>query len=119
MAMMTDHDLLVSIDASLKELVAISRARRPKHPTVDLDGPHGDPIIKAKEPRDWTGEPMNGRRFSECPPAYLDLLVSRYDYFISNAERDMKDATDEDELSKARKNLKYATLDRGRAAGWA
>lgn len=75
-------------------------------PSVNLDGPHGDPVIKAKDPRDWTGEPMNGKRFSECPPAYLDMLADRYDYFAGK-----DDSTDE--------KRRYAKLDAARARAWA
>lgn len=102
-------ELLASIDASLKTLVTIAQARRSAAPagapSVDLDGPHGDPEVKAKDPRDWTGEPMKGRRFSECPPVYLDLLADRYEYF----------ATQEPDEKKRN----YNRLDAARARGWA
>src|SRR4051812_5509778 len=62
------------------------------------DGQHGDPLIKAKDPRDWAGDSMKGRKFSECPPEYLDLLAARYDYFAEKAERAKTDATDDAEL---------------------
>lgn len=74
-------------------------------PPVSLEGPHGDPIVKAKCPRDWTGDPMTGRHFSECPAEYLDLLASRFDYF----------AEKETDPQKKR----YNVLDAGRARGWA
>lgn len=70
-----------------------------------LDGQYGDPVVKAKDPRDWTGEPMTGKRFSECPPAYLDLLAERYDYFASKETDAKKQA--------------YAVKDAQRARGWA
>jgi hypothetical protein len=96
--------LLRSIDSSLKSLLAMQGGA---HQTerVDLDGPHGDPVIKAKDPRDWTGEPMKGRKFSECPPDYLDMVAERFDYFASK-EEDPKKA-------------KYNRLDAARARGWA
>lgn len=72
---------------------------------ADLDGPHGDPDIKAKSPRDWTGEAMTGRKFSECPPEYLDLLAERFDYFNTREE----DA----------KKRGYNARDAARARGWA
>lgn len=96
-------DLLRSIDASLKQLVIILRPAEPL--TVNLDGPHGDPIVRAKSPRDWTGEDQLGKPFSQCPPAYLDLIAARYDYFASTAEDEQK--------------RKYARLDAARARGWA
>jgi hypothetical protein len=42
---------------------------------------------------------------SECPPAYLDLVASRLDYF----------AAKEEDAKKAR----YNRLDASRARGWA
>ena len=101
--------LLTSIDASLRKLVAIAESRRQKQPSVDLDGPHGDPTVKAKDPRDWTGEPQQGKRFSECPPEYLEMVAERLDYF--NAQ-----LGDSDEDKKKRK---FNTLDAARARGWA
>lgn len=97
-------DLLKSIDARLKTIVELLRPREaPK--AEDLDGPHGDPEVKAKDPRDWTGPSMTGRRFSQCPPTYLDLLADRYDYFASQ-EADAKKAN-------------YNRRDAARARGWA
>ncbi len=86
-------------------LERILAALSPAVPSVDLDGPHGDPVIKAKDPRDWAGGSMRGRTFSECPPEYLDLLAERLDYFASKEE----DA----------KKQKYNLLDAQRARGWA
>lgn len=98
--------LLQSIDASLKVLVSRQGGvTAPAAERVDLDGPHGNPTVKAKDPRDWTGEPMKGRNFSECPPDYLDMLAERFDYFAGQ-EQDPKKA-------------KYNRLDAQRARGWA
>lgn len=97
--------LLTSIDASLKALLARSGTAPDVNDSV-CNGPHGDPIIKAKDPRDWSGEPMTGKRFSECPPEYLDLLADRYDYFAGK-----DDSTDE--------KRRYAKLDGARARAWA
>lgn len=109
--------LLRSIDASLKALVArqAPATAAPSAPAGvasdrDLDGKFGDPEIRARDPRDWTGEPMKGRKFSECPAEYLDLLAERLDYF---AEKNA--AGTEDEQKKAR----YQRLDASRARGWA
>ncbi len=77
-------------------------------PPVSLDGPHGDPVVKAKDPRDWAGEIQAGKRLSECPPAYLDLLADRYDFFAR------KNADDGDERKAG-----YARTDAARCRGWA
>ena len=95
--------LLKSIDASLQHLVSLAESRKPQ--SVDLDSEHGNPEVKAKDPRDWSGPSMFGKRFSECPATYLDVLADRYDHFASKE-------TDE-------KKRKYNLLDAARARGWA
>ncbi len=59
----------------------------------DLDGPYGNPVIKAADPRDWIGPSMRGKTLSECTPEYLFMLASRYDYFAEKAERDGAETT--------------------------
>ena len=115
---MSDPEVLAvlkSIDASLKALVAGRPAEpAPSAPTVasdrDLDGQYGDPEVKARDPRDWTGPTMKGRRFSQCQPEYLDMVAERLDYFSSQ----IKGETEEEQ-----KKLKYQKLDASRARGWA
>lgn len=91
--------------ALLRQILAALTPAAEKVPDRLLDGPYGDPVIKAKDPRDWTGEPMTGKRFSECPPDYLDLLAERYDFFASK---------EEDEKKRG-----YNVTDAKRARGWA
>lgn len=108
--------LLKSIDQSLRALVAIHRGKTIREERAkpaddkDLDGPHGDPVLKAKNPRDYVGPSMVGRKMSECPPEYLDLLADRYDYFAS-----MQDV----ETPEGAKKAHYNKLDAARARGWA
>ena len=126
--MVTEDTLAVlkSIDLSLRTLVVIAQKKAEARVTQgatksvaaeatdrDLDGDYGDPIVKAKSPRDWTGEPMLGRKFSECPPEYLELVAERLDYF---AERD--EATNE-LASNGKPKAYYSRLDAARARGWA
>ena len=106
--------LLTSIDASLKQLVASA----PKPPPAvadagDLDGQYGDPVIRAKDPKEWRGAPQNGKPFSACPPAYLDLVASRLDYFADKAEQDGT-------LTASGKPVApFNRRDAARARGWA
>lgn len=117
---------LQSIDSGIKALVAHFGAGRPQGatqqpsgmmpvPTVaserDLESQYGNPEVKAKDPRDWTGETQKGKRFSECPPEYLDMVASRLDYFASQHEG----SQDAEEQKKRRYNL----IDASRARGWA
>jgi hypothetical protein len=101
--------LLRSIDATMRAILLVLSEKRNDAPPVNdsvCNGPHGDPVVKAKDPRDWSGPTMKGRTFSECPPDYLDMLADRYDYFAT------KDGADE-------KDVRYAKLDAQRARGWA
>jgi hypothetical protein len=124
---------LRSIDASLKTLVQLSQARagaarpatspatsapatRPAPavaPDTDLDGEYGNPVIKAKDPRDWSGPTMNGRRLSECPAEYLDLLAARYDYFADQQELSNEQTT------SGKPRAPYTRREAARARGWA
>lgn len=107
--------LLRSIDATLKQLLAQTKAHTPKEiaSDADLDGQYGDPIVKVKDPRDWTGPSMKGRRFSECPSEYLEMVASRLDFFAESAERENKIA------SNGKPEAPYRRRDAARARGWA
>ncbi len=114
---MSDAEIILilrSIDASLKTLVAQASSQpQPPQPDVasdaDLDGQYGDPVVKARDPREWSGETQVGKRFSECPSAYLDMVAARLDYFSSK----LGDTEDD------RKKRLYNTRDAARARGWA
>lgn len=109
--------VLKSIDASLKELVAIARARRGTAASNvatdrDLDSTYGDPVVKF-DPRDWQGESCKGLKFSQCPADFLDLIAETFDYFADKAERD-------NEKTDAGKPVApYKRKDAARARGWA
>ena len=109
-------ELLTSIDASLKALVA--QGRKATAPTslvasdADLDGKYGDPELRFL-PRDWTGESFKGRRFSECPADLLMLVASAYDYFADKAE------LANEKTSNGKPVAPFKRADAARARGWA
>lgn len=108
-------ELLASIEKLLQQLVKQGRSSvsvGTVAPDSDLDSTHGDPEIKMKDPRDWNGAPMRGRKFSECPPDYLDLLAARFDFFADQAE-------EKDETYKGKPVAPYKRKDAARARGWA
>lgn len=130
------YALAQSMDASLKLLVAHFGAggkpqgasasvagERSASPRVasdrDLDSQYGDPEIKSKDPRDWTGAPMKGKHFSECPAEYLDLFADRMDFFIEQGQSDLEDPANDANHAEIRKKMKYNRLDASRARGWA
>ncbi len=108
-------ETLKSIDATLKQLLALQRGSAP--PLVasdaDLDGQFGDPLVRAKDPKSWTGDSQLGKPFSECPAEYLDLVASRLDFFAEKAEN-------EGTLTTTGKPIApYNRRDAARARGWA
>lgn len=114
-------DLLSSIDRTLKALLAIVqplvvqvRAAQPKPVASDrdLDGKYGDPVLKFK-PRDWTGAPFTGRRFSECPPALLEMVAETCDYFAQQAEQK------NERTNNGKPVADFKRADAARARGWA
>ncbi|MBI5518369.1 MAG: hypothetical protein HY909_31650 [Deltaproteobacteria bacterium] len=79
---------------------------------VDLDGPRGDPEVRFS-PRRWSGADFKGRRYSECDPAFLDMLADALEWF---AQRDDDSgAVDKNGNPKG----KWSRLDASRARGWA
>lgn len=101
--------LLTSIDATLKLLLAAMTNSNGAHASdADLDGQYGDPVVKAKDPKNWAGETMSGRKFSECTPAYLDQVADRAEHFAQ------KNAAAGDD-----KKAGYDRRDALRARGWA
>jgi len=75
-------------------------------PDSDLDSKYGDPKVRF-DPRDWAGESMKGRTFSQCPADYLEMMASALEYFA-----DKKAASDPQKAGYDRK-------DAARARGWA
>lgn len=113
-------DVLRSIDGHLQRMAAMLTQIMnaiPKQTLVandaDLDSQWGDPIVRAKDPRDWSKESQIGKPFSECPPEYLDLVAARLDYFAERAEA-------EGTLTSTGKPVApYNRRDAARARGWA
>lgn len=105
--------------AVLRELLQMrkSRDRAPNSDDAvasdsDLDSQYGDPEIKmTKMPRDWSGPNMKGRKFSQCPPEFLDALASFFDWAAEKAERD-------NELYNGKPVAPYKRKDASRARGW-
>jgi hypothetical protein len=82
-------------------------------PDSDLDGDHGNPTVKYDlKPKYWSGASMVGKRWSECPPEWLDACAA----YLSNYASALRDnPKEEDDAKKA----KYKEKDASRARGWA
>lgn len=123
-------DTLKSMDQSLKALVAHFGALRvpingnvpPSRPAYAMpteatdsmmDGQYGDPEIKTKDPRDWTGDVMRGAHFSQCSPEYLDQYAEFLNWMAEQAEAEGK-------TTQAGKPVAfYKRSDASLARGWA
>lgn len=82
----------------------------------DLDGPYGDPTVR-NDPKDWRGPSFAGCRFSECPPEYLDMLASLFEWRAT--KDDEKGARGEKNAKGYAINGKFPRMDAARARGWA
>lgn len=113
---------LDTIAARLDEVLKLLRANAPKEVADDatLDGQWGDPVVKARDPKDWMGETCVGKKFSECPVAYLDMVADRADYFAK--KNDEAGNKDDKGRPKSHWDRKNAALARGWArrlrSGW-
>lgn len=109
-------DLLRSIDASLKHLVRLMAATMVVAPSVasdsELDSQYGDPKVNFN-PRGWKGQSFKGRRYSQCPPEFLDALAEALDYFAGKAD-EKNEVTD-----KGKPVGDFKRKDAARARGWA
>ncbi len=116
--------LLTSIDQSMRKLVVLVERKaeeRVKNAVssggkvasdADLDSTHGDQEVRFN-PRDWSGPSMKGRKWSECPAEFLELLSVALDHFAEKAES-------EKELTSAGKPVApYKRADAARCRGWA
>ena len=80
-------------DKMLREIhAAIAKPHGASRPTVG-DAVRGvafdanDPVVKVV-PKAWRGEEMRGRRYSECPAAFLGMLAVMLDQFADKNEAD-------------------------------
>jgi hypothetical protein len=106
--------LLLRIAVAVERLVAQSRtAAGPRLAAdSDLDSQWGDEVVKF-DPRDWTGEKCKGRKMSECPAPFLDMLADVFAYYGDKNEAD--GATTDSGAPKA----KFDRRSESRARGWA
>jgi hypothetical protein len=82
----------------------------------ELDSERGDPVVK-RDPKNWEGESYAGCTMSQCPPKYLRMLASLFDWM---GDKD-------DEQGKTWKNREgkeipastFKRKDAARARGWA
>lgn len=75
----------------------------------DLDSEHGNFVVK-RDPKNWPGESCAGRRLSECPADFLDMLASLKDWQAGK--------NDEEGTEEKKKYAGYDRRDAGRCRGW-
>lgn len=96
----------------------------PIAPDRVLDSKSGDPVIRAKPPRDWAGPSMVGKLHSDSMvgPDLLDMMADRHDFFASKAD-ESGEMDNRGEKPKAYWERRSASLCRGwaerkRKNGW-
>lgn len=78
----------------------------------ELDSEYGNPLID-RTPKDWSGEPVEGRRMADLQPATLRALARRH---VQLADwHDSKGNVD----NKGRPRSYWSRKDASRAYGWA
>jgi hypothetical protein len=82
----------------------------------EMDGQRGNPEVR-NNPKRWSGEDCKGRRFSECPPDFLDDLASLFDWMAD--KDDEAGARGELDPRGYAKDGKWKRLDAALARGWA
>ena len=95
---MTQLDTIIAELAEIKALIMNKAAAssRPATATApasggavapadaaDLDGDHGDPVVKF-DPKRWQGQPMAGRRYSQTSPEDLGAVASLLEWKLAN-----------------------------------
>lgn len=124
----TATELLKSIDATLKALLALSQQQRSvtassSEPEVaddaTLDGQYGDDEVKFN-PRGWQGAAIKGLKMSQCKPDALDALASALDYFCekNKASGELKENGYPKWKDDARRAAKARGWARRLRAGW-
>lgn len=114
-AILEEHTaLLRSILAALSPGAGASRsAAGAVASDRELDSQYGNPEVRGKDPREWKGPPMRGRKYSECPAEYLDLLAESLEWQAQQAEK-------KNELTNGGKPVaEFRRKDAARARGWA
>lgn len=106
--------LLTRIADGIDKLVAQQQRNAP--PAIatdkDLDGRFGDPEVRMRV-RDWSGPDMKGKRMSQCPAAFLDLLAETLEWAAGKADAN-HETTD-----SGKPVGQYRRADAARARGWA
>lgn len=117
--------VLKSIDATLKEMLAVAKARKAAPPAApaqqssgsvasdaDLDSQYGDPQVTFN-PRDWPGTSCKGLQMSQCPAEFLDMIAETFEYFARKAEEN------NETTSSGKPVAGFKRKDAARARGWA
>lgn len=100
------HELEETVKALLLRIGLLERATGLFADDKDLSGRFGNPEVKFS-PRSWQGANCVGRRFSECPPEFLDMLAEALAWSAANPKPGKE------------RYSKYNATDATRARGWA
>lgn len=107
---------LVKLEARIATAPAAKSSAGRVATVEEMDSPRGNPEVRSS-PKKWDGVPCKGRRFSDCPPDFLDQLASLCDWM---ADRDDEaGARGETDAKGYKLDGKWKRLDAALARGWA
>lgn len=99
-------ELEATVTSLRVQMAALERATGLFADEKDLLGRLGNPEVKFS-PRAWQGDNCVGRKFSECPPEFLDMLAEALAWSAANPKPGKE------------RYAKYNATDAARARGWA
>jgi len=91
----------MSVEQDIAELrarvVALEEAAKP----VDISGEYGDKEVR-KDPQRWQGPSMVGKRWSQCPADYLEMLAGLCDWKANKNDEEFASTGNADKKKYAR-----------------
>lgn len=108
---MTLEERMAALEARVMKLEGAAPVK------VDLNDKYSDPDVR-KDPRDWTGPSMVGKKYSQCSSEYLEMLAGLLDWQANKDDEAGKTWTSKDG-TKTRPSSTFARTDAARARAWA
>ena len=110
--MTTIEDMVAALEKTVAGLVAKQPAD-----ASEMAGERGDPEVR-RDPKDWVGSSMIGRKYSQCPADFLALLASFFDWRAGKEEQENKMWVSKDG-TKSKPMAEFTRRDARIARGWA
>lgn len=91
-----------------------TRTLKPRATDDMMDGPNGNPVMRNKDPRGWTGQSYVGYKMGDATPEYLELAAGLFDWQADQDDKIQKRSEKTGQLTAG-----YKRRDASLARGWA